>query len=166
MFGAIRSRTGKTRCSTAAMIPGADGSKFSVTAANVTKLFPVNRKEGKLVALSVGRYNLVDLLDEDFFAGGGTERFFNIAQIGPLTVLRQVPLQHEIGPGERDGEQPVTEEINVVVGKRPVSGDADRRQGGEGAPHARTSQQTRKDQHQNGDRQDRWTDQPGAHRPQ
>jgi hypothetical protein len=27
-----------------------------------------------------------------FFAGGGTERFFNIAQIGPLTVLRQVPL--------------------------------------------------------------------------
>ena len=77
---------------TAAMIPGADGSKFSVTAANVTKLFPVNLKEGKLVALSVGRYNLVDLLDEDFFAGGGTERFFNIAQIGPLTVLRQVPL--------------------------------------------------------------------------
>ena len=77
---------------TAAMIPGADGSKFSVTAANVTKLFPVNLKEGKLVALSVGRYNLVDLLDEEFFAGGGTERFFNIAQIGPLTVLRQVPL--------------------------------------------------------------------------
>jgi porin len=77
---------------TAAMIPGTDGSKFSVTAANVTKLFPVNLKEGKLVALSFGRYNLVDLLDEDFFAGGGTERFFNIAQIGPLTVLRQVPL--------------------------------------------------------------------------
>jgi porin len=77
---------------TAAMIPGTDGSKFSVTAANVTKLFPVNLKEGKLVALAVGRYNLVDLLDEDFFAGGGTERFFNIAQIGPLTVLRQVPL--------------------------------------------------------------------------
>lgn len=38
------------------------------------------------------RYNLLDLLDEDFFAGGGTERFLNIAQIGPLTVLRQVPL--------------------------------------------------------------------------
>jgi porin len=77
---------------TAAMIPGTDGSKFSVTAANVTKLFPVNLKEGKLVALSVGRYNLLDLLDEDFFAGGGTERFYNLAQIGPLTVLRQVPL--------------------------------------------------------------------------
>lgn len=77
---------------TAAMIPGSDGSKFSVTAANVTRLFPVNLKEGTLVALSFGRYNLVDLLDEDFFAGGGTERFFNIAQIGPLTVLRQVPL--------------------------------------------------------------------------
>lgn len=77
---------------TAAMIPGSDGSKFSVTAANVTRLFPVNLKEGKLVALSFGRYNLLDLLDEDLFAGGGTERFFNIAQIGPLTVLRQVPL--------------------------------------------------------------------------
>jgi hypothetical protein len=74
------------------MIPAADGSVFSLTAVNVTKLFPVNLKEGKLVALSFGRYNLLDLLDEDFFAGGGTERLFNIAQIGPLTVLRQVPL--------------------------------------------------------------------------
>jgi porin len=55
---------------TAAMIPGTDGSKFSVTAANVTKLFPVNLKEGKLVALSFGRYNLVDLLDEDFLPAG------------------------------------------------------------------------------------------------
>jgi len=35
---------------------------------------------------------LLDLVDEDFFAGSGTERFMNIAQIGPLTVLRQVPL--------------------------------------------------------------------------
>ena len=77
---------------TAAIIPGGDGEKFSITAANLTKLFPVNLKEGKLFAVSFGRYNLVDLLDEDFFAGGGTERFFNIAQIGPLTVLRQVPL--------------------------------------------------------------------------
>jgi porin len=77
---------------TAAMIPAADGSVFSVTAVNVTKLFPVNLKEGKLVALSFGRYNLLDLLDEDFFAGGGTIRFMNIAPIGPLTVLRQVPL--------------------------------------------------------------------------
>jgi porin len=74
------------------MIPGSDGSKFSVTAVNLTRLFPINLKEGKLVALSFGRYNLLDSLDEDFFAGGGTERFLNIAQIGPLTVLRQVPL--------------------------------------------------------------------------
>lgn len=77
---------------TAAMIPGSDGSKFSVTGVNLTRLFPINLKEGKLVALSFGRYNLLDSLDKDFFAGGGTERFFNIAQIGPLTVLRQVPL--------------------------------------------------------------------------
>ena len=77
---------------TAAMIPGADDTVFSVSAVNLTRLFPINLKEGKLFAVSFGRYNLVDLLDEDFFAGGGTERFFNIAQIGPLTVLRQVPL--------------------------------------------------------------------------
>src|SRR4051794_6025963 len=77
---------------TAAIIPGSDGTVFSVTAVNVTKLFPIDLKEGKLVALSFGRYNLVDLIDEDFFAGGGTERFLNLAQIGPLTVLRQVPL--------------------------------------------------------------------------
>ena len=59
---------------------------------NLTRLFPINLKEGKLIALSFGRYNLLDSLDEDFFAGAGTERFFNIAQIGPLTVLRQFPL--------------------------------------------------------------------------
>jgi porin len=77
---------------TAAIIPGSDGTVFAVSAVNVTRLFPINLKEGKLVALSFGRYNLVDLIDEDFFAGGGTERFLNMAQIGPLTVLRQVPL--------------------------------------------------------------------------
>jgi porin len=77
---------------TAAMIPGGDRTIFSVTAVNVTKLFPIDLKAGRLFALSFGRYNLVDLLEEDFFAGGGTERFFNIAPIGPLTVLRQVPL--------------------------------------------------------------------------
>jgi porin len=77
---------------TAAMIPGADGSKFSVTTLNFTRLFPIDLKQGRLVALSFGRYNLLDLIDEDFFGGSGTERFFNIAQIGPLTVLRQVPL--------------------------------------------------------------------------
>ena len=77
---------------TAVIIPGADNTVFSVTAVNVTKLFPIDLKTGRLFALSFGRYNLVDILDEDFFAGGGTERFFNIAQIGPLTVLRQVPL--------------------------------------------------------------------------
>lgn len=40
----------------------------------------------------MGRFNLLDLLQEDFFAGEGTERFFNMAPIGSLTVLRQVPL--------------------------------------------------------------------------
>jgi porin len=77
---------------TAALIPGSDGTVFSVTGVNVTKLFPINLKEGDLFAVSGGRYNLLDLSDEKFFGGGGIERFFNIAQIGPLTVLRQVPL--------------------------------------------------------------------------
>ncbi len=77
---------------TAEIIPGVDGTVFAVTAVNVTRLFPLNLKEGNLIAVSVGRFNLVDLIDEDFFGGAGIERFFNIAQIGPLTVLRQVPL--------------------------------------------------------------------------
>jgi porin len=76
----------------AAIVPGADGTVFSITSVNFTKLFPINLQEGRLVAVSFGRYNTLDLLDEDFFAGAGTERFLNIAQIGPLTVLRQVPI--------------------------------------------------------------------------
>jgi porin len=77
---------------TSAIIPGAAGSVFTVSAVNVTKLFPIDLKKGDLFAVSVGRFNLVDVLEEDFFGGRGTERFWNIAQIGPLTVLRQVPL--------------------------------------------------------------------------
>jgi porin len=76
---------------TAVIIPGSDDTVFSITALNFTKLFPIDLKAGKLFAVSFGRYNLLDLIDEDFFAGGGTERFLNVAQIGPLTVLRQVP---------------------------------------------------------------------------
>jgi porin len=77
---------------TMAIVPGADGTVFSVTAANLTRLFPINLQEGKLVAVSFGRYNLLDLLQEDFFAGVGIKRFMNMAQIGPLTALREVPL--------------------------------------------------------------------------
>ena len=82
---------------TAMIVPGADGTVFSITAVNVTKLFPIDLKKGDLFAVSVGRFNLLDLIEEDFFAGGGTERFFNIAQIGPLTVLRQGPADHKRG---------------------------------------------------------------------
>jgi hypothetical protein len=57
---------------TVAIVPGSDGTVFSVTAVNFTKVFPIDLKEGKLFAVSFGRYNLLDLIDEDFFAGGGT----------------------------------------------------------------------------------------------
>ena len=77
---------------TAALIPGAQGEIISVTAVNFTRIIPKDLKKGDLFVVSFGRYNLLDLIDEDFFGGEGTERFFNIAQIGPLTVLRQVPL--------------------------------------------------------------------------
>lgn len=74
------------------VIPGASGSVVSVTALNFTRIIPKDLKKGDLYVVSFGRYNLLDLLDEDFFAAGGVERFMNIAPIGPLTVLRQVPL--------------------------------------------------------------------------
>jgi porin len=77
---------------TAVIIPAAAGTVFSITSLNITKLLPIDLSKGDLIAISAGRYNLVDLVDEPFFAGGGIERFFNIAQIGPLTVVREVPL--------------------------------------------------------------------------
>ena len=77
---------------TAVISPAADGESVAITALNFTRLIPIDLKKGDLWAVSFGRYNLLDLIDEDFFGGAGTERFFNIAQIGPLTVLREVPL--------------------------------------------------------------------------
>ncbi len=71
--------------------PGVDGSVVAVTALNFTRLIPKDLKKGDLYAISFGRYNMLDLIDEDFFGGAGEERFFNMAQIGPLTVLREVP---------------------------------------------------------------------------
>jgi len=77
---------------TAAIVPNASGTSPTISALNFTRIIPKDLKKGDLFAISFGRYNLLDAVDEDFFAGAGTERFFNIAQIGPLTVLRQVPL--------------------------------------------------------------------------
>jgi porin len=77
---------------TAAIVPGADGTVISISAINFTRLIPIDLTKGDLFAISFGRFNLLDAIDEDFFGGAGTERFFNIAQIGPLTVLRQIPL--------------------------------------------------------------------------
>ncbi len=77
---------------TAAITPGIDGGVFAITALNVTKLFPIDLKKGELIALSVGRFNTLDLIAEDFFGGAGTSRFSHIAQNGPLTAAREVPL--------------------------------------------------------------------------
>ena len=80
---------------TTAIVPTAAGNAFTISAVNVTKLFPIDLKKGNLFAVSVGRFNLLDLIEEDFFAGPGIERFLNIAQIGPLTVLRAGTAYHE-----------------------------------------------------------------------
>lgn len=77
---------------TAAITPGADGEVVAITALNLTRIIPKDLKKGDMYVLQFGRFNLLDLIDEDFFAGSGTERFMNMAQIGPLTVLREVPL--------------------------------------------------------------------------
>jgi porin len=91
--GAMLTGTGGLNpVNTAELIPGADGSVVSVTAFNFTRLIPKDMAKGNLDVISFGRFNFLDLLDEDFFAGNGTNRFLNIAFIGPLTVLRQVPL--------------------------------------------------------------------------
>jgi porin len=77
---------------TTAIIPAASGTSPTISALNFTRIIPKDLAKGDLYVIGFGRYNLLDLIDEEFFAGSGTERFFNIAQIGPLTVLRQVPL--------------------------------------------------------------------------
>lgn len=77
---------------TAAIMPTSSGTAFSISALNFTRLFPIDLKKGDLIAVSFGRFDLLSLTDEDFFAGDGTSRFMNMSQIGPLTVLRQVPL--------------------------------------------------------------------------
>ena len=77
---------------TAAIVPGSNGGVVSVTAVNLTRLIPINLAKGDLYVVSFGRYNLLDLSQEQFFGGSGLEKFFNIAQIGPLTILRQAPL--------------------------------------------------------------------------
>jgi Carbohydrate-selective porin len=89
---AITGTGGINLSNTAAIIPASSGSVVSVTAVNFTRIIPKDLTKGDLYAVSFGRYNLLDLLDEDFFAGAGIERFLNIAPIGPLTVLRQVPI--------------------------------------------------------------------------
>jgi porin len=77
---------------TSALIPTASGNTFTISAVNITKLFPIDLKKGELIAVSLGRFNFFDLIDEDFFGGRGIDRFLNMAQIGPLTVLREVPI--------------------------------------------------------------------------
>jgi len=77
---------------TAAISPGVDGGVFSITAVNFTRLIPIDLAKGNLYVVGLGRYNLLDLVDEQFFGGSGLEKFFNIAQNGPLTAARQVPL--------------------------------------------------------------------------
>jgi len=77
---------------TTAIIPKSAGTVGAVTALNFTKLFPLDLKKGKLIAISFGRFNMLDLVDEDFFGGEGINKFFNVAQIGPLTVAREVPI--------------------------------------------------------------------------
>ena len=77
---------------TTAIVPTSSGTVTAVTALNVTKLFPLDLKKGDLIAVSFGRFNLLDLVDEDFFGGQGIDKFFNVAQIGPLTVAREVPI--------------------------------------------------------------------------
>lgn len=76
---------------TATMIPDSSGSVVSVTSFNFSRIIPKDLKKGDLYVVGFGRYNMIELIDEDFFAGEGTERFMNLAQIGPLTVLREVP---------------------------------------------------------------------------
>ena len=91
-FGApVLGRTGAVNTvNTNVTIPASQGSVFAITALNFTRVFRVTAQEGNEIAVSFGRYNTLDI-QEKFFGGAGLEKFFNAAQIGPMTGLRQVP---------------------------------------------------------------------------
>jgi porin len=72
------------------IVPASQGSVIAITALNFTRVFPLNPKKGEQIEVSFGRYNTLDI-QEKFFGGAGLEKFFNVAHIGPMTGLRQVP---------------------------------------------------------------------------
>ena len=72
------------------IVPASQGSVVAITALNFTRTFSVNSKKNEVIAVSFGRYNTLDI-QEKFFGGAGLEKFFNVAHIGPMTGLRQVP---------------------------------------------------------------------------
>jgi porin len=72
------------------IVPAPRGSVVAITALNFTRTFSLNQKKGEQIAVSFGRYNTLDI-QEKFFGGAGLEKFFNVAHIGPMTGLRQVP---------------------------------------------------------------------------
>jgi porin len=67
---------------TAAIVPGASGDVVSVTAVNFTRIIPKDLKKGDLYVFSFGRYNLLDLLDEDFLPERASSGFLILHRSG------------------------------------------------------------------------------------
>ena len=59
------------------LLPFSDGSLLSVSTEAVTRLTPVDLRQGRLVA----RYNILKLVDERYLRGAKIERFFEMAQL-------------------------------------------------------------------------------------
>jgi len=86
-------------------VPASEGSVFAITTLNFTRVFELDEKNGRSLAVSLGRFDTLDI-QEKFFGGAGLEKFFNSAHIGPMTGLRQVPnITNGVGIDyTRDGE--------------------------------------------------------------
>jgi len=65
---------------------------FLGSALNFTRLFPIDLKAGNSSGLSFGATNLLDLDRGPVLCRRRHGRFFDMAQIGPLTGFAQVPL--------------------------------------------------------------------------
>ncbi|HYW70803.1 MAG TPA: carbohydrate porin [Pyrinomonadaceae bacterium] len=91
-YGApVLARTGAINTvNTDVTIPASQGSIAAVTGLKFTRVFPLDTRKGNEIAISFGRYNTLEI-QETFFGGMGLDKFFNAAQIGPMTGLRQVP---------------------------------------------------------------------------
>ena len=82
---------------TSALSPASDGSAVAVTSFYFTRLIPKDLAKGDLFAVSFGRFNIIDLINEDFFARLRHGAVFQCRADWSLDGLASDPADHQRG---------------------------------------------------------------------